>query len=90
MKFHYLASLALLALPLTALAIEPGPSSMQQKETENWMTLQLSGRAASSIPQKSTPAEREHALQRWLDSNKHPIPEFFDQKAGGSAPGGSN
>ncbi|QLG91151.1 DUF3613 domain-containing protein [Pseudomonas yamanorum] len=90
MKAHYLASLALLTLPLTALAIEPGPSFPQQQETENWLTLQASGQMASSDPQKTTPAEREQAMQRWLDSNKHPIPEYFDQKAGGSAPGGNN
>ncbi len=89
MKFHYLASLALLALPYAASAIEAGPSSPQQAETENWMALQLSGRAASANPQKTTPAEREQAMKRWLDSNKHPIPEFFDQKVGGSAQSGS-
>ncbi|KMT55819.1 DUF3613 domain-containing protein [Pseudomonas fildesensis] len=82
MKFHYLASLAM--LPLMAHAIEPGPSSPQQAETENWLALQQSGRVASSTPQKTTPAEREQALQRLLDSNKHPIPEFFDQKVGGN------
>ena len=87
MKFPYLASLAL--LPLMAQAIEPGPSSPQQAETENWMALQLSGRAASSIPQKASPTERDQALKRWLDSNKHPIPEFYDQ-AKGSKPGGAS
>ena len=89
MKLHYLASLALLALPYAASAIEAGPSSPQQAEKENWMALQLSGRAASANPQKTTPAEREQALKRWLDSNKHPIPEFFDQKVGGSAQSGN-
>ena len=89
MKLHYLASLALLALPYAASAIEAGPSSPQQAETENWMALQLSGREASANPQKTTPAEREQALKRWLDSNKHPIPEFFDQKVGGSAQSGN-
>lgn len=87
MKFHYFASLAL--LPLMAQAIEPGPSSPQQAETENWMTLQLSGRAASTIPQKVSPTERDQALKRWLDSNKHPIPEFFDQDTGGKSGGGA-
>jgi hypothetical protein len=90
MKVQYLASLALLALPLAVLAIEPGPSSRQQKETENWLTLQINGQVASPNPQKTTPAEREQAMQRWLDSNKHPIPEYFDQKAGGNSSGGSN
>lgn len=89
MKLQYLAGLACLALPLLASAIEAGPSSPRQAETENWMALQLSGRAASANPQKTTPAEREQALKRWLDSNKHPIPEFFDQKIGGTAQSGS-
>ncbi|MFC6336811.1 DUF3613 domain-containing protein [Pseudomonas sp. CCM 7891] len=90
MNIHYLASIAILTLPLTVLAIEPGPSSRQQQETENWLTLQVSGQVASPVLQKTTPAEREQAMQRWLDSNKHPIPEYFDQKAGGKASGGTN
>lgn len=89
MKLHFLAGLMVLALPFTAQAIEPGPSSPQQAETEHWMALQLSGSVASANPQATTPAEREQALKRWLDSNKHPIPEFFDQKVGGSAQSGS-
>ncbi|MBF6027929.1 DUF3613 domain-containing protein [Pseudomonas sp. P115] len=87
MKAHYLVGLAL--LPLIAHGIESGPSSPQQAETENWMALQLSGRVASPIVQKTSPAEREQALQRWLDSNKHPIPEYFEQKQGGTSQGGS-
>ena len=85
MKTQHLLSLAL--LPLAASAIEPGPSSPQQAETEQWLTLQVNGHAASPTPQSSSPVEREQALQRWLDSNKHPIPEFFDQKVGGTAQG---
>ena len=88
MKVHYLVGLAL--LPLSALAIEPGPSSAQQAETENWMALQINGRAASPTPQRTTPAEREQALQRWLDSHKHPIPEFFESPSGGSSKGGNS
>ncbi|CAI2794952.1 MULTISPECIES: DUF3613 domain-containing protein [Pseudomonas fluorescens group] len=88
MKVHYLVGLAL--LPLSALAIEPGPSSPQQAETENWMALQINGRAASPTPQRTTPAEREQALQRWLDSHKHPIPEFFESPSGGSSKGGNS
>lgn len=88
MKFHCLVGLAL--LPLMAQAIEPGPSSPQQAETENWLALQINGLAASPTPQKITPAEREQAMQRWLDSNKHPIPEFFESESGGSSNGGSS
>jgi len=88
MKAHYLVGLAL--LPLSALAIEPGPSSPQQAETENWMALQINGPVASPTPQRATPAEREQSLQRWLDSYKHPIPEFFEQDVGGKSPGGGS
>ena len=66
MKTQHLLCLAL--LPLAASAIEPGPSSPQQAETEQWLTLQVNGHAASPTPQSSSPAEREQALQRWLDS----------------------
>ncbi|ETK24197.1 DUF3613 domain-containing protein [Pseudomonas sp. FH1] len=88
MKAHYLIGLAL--LPLGAMAIEPGPSSPQQAETENWMALQINGRAASSTPQRATPAEREQSLQRWLDSHKHPIPEFYESESGGGSKAGKS
>ncbi|OLY71552.1 hypothetical protein AU074_15440 [Pseudomonas sp. ATCC PTA-122608] len=87
MKAHYLASLALLTLPLTVVAVEPGPSSPQQKQTETWLTLQSSGQVASPAQQKASAAERDLATQRWLDSFKHPIPEYFDQKVGGQTQG---
>lgn len=87
MKAHYLIGLAL--LPLGAMAIEPGPSSAQQTETENWLTLQTSGRAASPTPQRATPPEREQAIQRWLD-NKHPIPDFFKTGTSTGSKGGES
>lgn len=90
MKLTLLASLLLASLPLSALAFEPGPSSAQQKQTEDWLQLQVSGQLASTRPQKAAPAERELALQRLLESYKHPIPEYFDQKQGGETPSGSN
>ncbi|ROM49697.1 hypothetical protein BK648_10805 [Pseudomonas poae] len=87
MKLPYLASLAVLTLPLHIMAMEPGPSSPQQAVTESWLTLQSSGKLASSTPQKATAAERDQAAQRLLDSYKHPIPEFFEQKVGGQTGG---
>lgn len=54
-----------------------------QTQTAHWLRLQREGQLATPHPQVSTPAERELALQRWLDSHKHPIPEFFEQDAGG-------
>ena len=89
MKMPYLASLAVLALPLAVMAIEPGPSSPQQAVTESWLTLQSSGKAASSTRQKASAAERDLAAQRLLESYKHPIPEYFDQKAGGTVQSGN-
>ncbi|MDF2792942.1 MAG: hypothetical protein K0S85_695 [Pseudomonas orientalis] len=87
MKLPCLASLAVLALPLSVMAIEPGPYSPQQVATENWLALQISGQAASITPQAASATERDLAAQRWLESFKHEIPEFFDQKIGGKTEG---
>ncbi|MFO2463371.1 DUF3613 domain-containing protein [Pseudomonas sp. 15FMM2] len=88
MKLHYLASLTLLALPLSTQAIEPGPSSPYQGQTERWLTLQASGQMTSPTPQKASAAEREQAMRRLLEST-YPIPEFFKaQSAGGKSEGG--
>ncbi|MBH3407481.1 DUF3613 domain-containing protein [Pseudomonas glycinae] len=81
--------LTLLALPLTTHAIDPGPASAQQQETEGWLLLQSRNKAASTKPQTSTPTERELSMQRWLKSYTHEIPEFFDQKQGGTVDSGS-
>ena len=76
----------LLALmPLGALANEPGPTPKNQQQTENWLQLQVSGSVQSPIRQTATPAERELSLQRWLDSYKHEIPEYYKQDEGGKA-----
>ena len=87
MKLTYLASLAILALPVSVMAIEPGPSSPQQALTEQWLTLQSTGSAASKTPQKASAAERDKATQRLLESYKYPIPEYFEQKVGGKTEG---
>ena len=47
MKPTTLCCLGLLALPLTSHAIDPGPTSRQQQETEGWLQLQSSKNAAS-------------------------------------------
>lgn len=67
----------------TAWAIEPGPSSPGQTQTEAWLQLQVRGDSASKVVQTATPSEREQSLQRWLETYKHPIPEFYDQETGG-------
>ena len=82
-----LVCIAVLSLASGAWAIEPGPSSKQQKQTEAWLQLQPSAKAASPTPQTATPAERDLSLQRWLNSYNHEIPEFFDQEKGGKISG---
>ena len=87
MKVPYLTSLAVLVMPLSVMAIEPGPSSPQHAATENWLRLQSRGRAASTTQKKATAVEREQAAQRLLESYKHPIPEYVEQKVGGQTQG---
>jgi len=60
-----------------AWAIEPGPASAAQQGTEQWLLLQSSGQAASRNPQPTTAVEREAAMQRWLDSYKLKIPQWY-------------
>ncbi|MBL1376599.1 DUF3613 domain-containing protein [Zobellella iuensis] len=55
-----------------------------RSQTERWLQLQREGNAGSTQPQAATPAERELASQRWLDSYKHSIPAFFEQGVEGS------
>jgi hypothetical protein len=89
MNIATLCCLGLLALPLDTHAIDPGPASPQQQETEGWLQLQSSNIAASPKNQTATATERELAMQRWLKSYQHEIPEFFDQDAGGAVDSGS-
>lgn len=84
MTFSIRVGVLLALIPLGAVAIESGPTPKNQQETENWLQLQVSGRAQSPIPQTATPQERELSLQRWLDSYTHPIPEYYKQDEGGS------
>lgn len=54
-------------------------------QTDRWLQLQRDGNAAASERmQTATPAERERAMQRLLDSFTHPIPEYFGEDDGGS------
>lgn len=89
MKGIMLIGFSVLVASGAAQAIGPGPSSATQKSTEDWLQLQVNGRAASTNPQPAKPAERDAAMQRWLDSFKYPIPEFYEQKKGGSVSGSS-
>ncbi|MEN5095016.1 DUF3613 domain-containing protein [Pseudomonas protegens] len=83
MKLPMLCCTVLLTLPLAALAIDAGPASPQQQETEGWLLLQSRNLAASPQPQTATPTERELALQRWLKKYHYEIPDLYDPDAGG-------
>lgn len=78
-----LCYLPLLTLPLSAHAIDTGPASAQQQETEGWLLLQSRNKAASPKPQSATATERELAMQRWLKKYQYEIPDFYDPDAGG-------
>jgi hypothetical protein len=80
---HSMCCLALLSLPFAAQAIDAGPASAQQQETEGWLLLQSRNHAASPKPQTATAAERELALQRWLKKYSYEIPDLYDPDAGG-------
>lgn len=81
--FKGLCYLILLSLPLSAAAIDAGPASAQQQETEGWLVLQSRNKAASPKPQTATATERDLAMQRWLKKYKYEIPDFYDPDAGG-------
>jgi len=84
MKPYKLCGAACLLLSLAVQAVEQEMSSPYQRQTEKWLQLQVAGKQQSPTAQVATPSEREQSLQRWLDSYKYPIPEFFKQDAGGS------
>lgn len=85
MKSTLLLLLTLSSISLTASAIEPGPSSKAQQATETWLQMQARNEQASKIPQTATPKEREQSMQRWLDSYKYVIPDFYRWDSVGSS-----
>ncbi|MGV8918223.1 MAG: DUF3613 domain-containing protein [Pseudomonas sp.] len=86
--FSQVFLLGLFGVSGSVLAIDQGPSSAQQQETEVWLQLQPRGTAASNVPQTMTQAERDLSFQRWLKNYTHEIPDFYEQKKGGEVPGG--
>ncbi|WP_397450082.1 DUF3613 domain-containing protein [Pseudomonas sp. NA-150] len=88
MKRKILGCFCVLSVSASVWAIDQGPSSAQQQETELWLQLQPSATAASTVPQTMTQAERDLSFQRWLKSYTHDIPDFYEQKKGGEVPGG--
>ncbi|KAF1052678.1 MAG: hypothetical protein GAK43_01792 [Stenotrophomonas maltophilia] len=77
MRITVLLALCAVASLARAADPEPAPGTAQHDawEIEHWMQLQSSGKLASNTPQTATPAERDRAYQRYLNSYTHPIPE---------------
>ena len=73
----YATLLACLALPALAMAEDVTHPVRPERETQTWLTLQASNREASKVPQVQTEKERDQAMQRWLDSYKYAIPDFY-------------
>lgn len=85
MNLPLLCCLSLISLP--TLALDAGPSSPQQQETEGWLVLQSQNQAASHTPQTASAAERERAMARFLKSFEHEIPDFYGQDTAGTVEG---
>lgn len=58
--------------------------STGHSQADVWLNAQRDGRYASKHIQSATPLEYEMSLKRWTESYTHPIPEYYDQGAGGS------
>ncbi|MCO7518923.1 MULTISPECIES: DUF3613 domain-containing protein [Pseudomonas] len=66
--------LACAITPLLALA---DPDAQAPTATEALLQVQASNRQASPVRQVQTDKERDQAMQRWLDSYKYAIPDFY-------------
>ncbi len=64
-------------------AAQPLVSDSPNLQTDRWLQLQREGNAASNKVQSATPAERELAMQRLLESYKQPIPDYYGETDGG-------
>ncbi|WP_194791706.1 DUF3613 domain-containing protein [Pseudomonas sp. UFMG81] len=65
--------MACLAMPLLAQAQEP----RAETATEALLRVQASNRQASPVLQQQTDKERDQSMQRWLDTYKYEIPDFY-------------
>ncbi len=54
----------------------------EQTEVGVWLSIQSSSEKASANPQQATDVEKELANQRFLDTYKHPIPDYFPSNLG--------
>ncbi len=87
MNTKSLLLVSMVCLSTSAWAIDPGPSSVPQQGTEQWLQLQIRGVVASPGLQTVSATERDLAMQRWLNSFTYPIPERYEQKVSGSMNG---
>ena len=86
MKIKILFSAVLFCLLSTqtfARSDEALVSDSPKLQAERWLQLQREGTQQSKFTQTATPAERELAMQRLLESYKHPIPEYYGEEEGG-------
>lgn len=88
-RSNVVGSIVILFIVSSAWAASDEQSPYAQKQTETWLQLQASGKAASPTPQINTAAERDLSLQRWLETYKYKIPEYYEQEAGGKFSAGS-
>lgn len=72
-------------LPVVAQALEPGPSSKSQAQTEAWLRVQARNEQASPTPQTQTPKERDESMKRWMETYKYAIPAMFKWESMGAS-----
>ncbi len=77
MKATGLLLLCVMGASAQALEFTVGEKPRPPQATEKWLALQADGKVASSVSQAQTPKEREQSMQRWLDSYKYAIPDFY-------------
>lgn len=58
------------------------PRIVEQTAAGAWLSIQSSSEQASMNAQQATTAEKELANQRFLDTYKHPIPDYFPTSLG--------
>lgn len=77
------APLIMLCAAETAFADSSRGRPVVGEETRRWLELQSSGVAASKSRQTVTGPVADAIYQRYVDSFKHPIPEFYKSKQEG-------
>ncbi|EKT4481647.1 DUF3613 domain-containing protein [Pseudomonas putida] len=75
---RYVMVLACCVGSATLLAEEnPRPPPLDETATERLLRVQSSGEQASRRLQVQTARERDQSMQRWLDTYKYEIPDFY-------------